>query len=246
MGFFKATTVQGECDKAAQILKSFIGNAPSPYLKNLLTNTYIDKKKIPLEVISNAKGLAIFTGFRAGMYFAGAGGSGVVVARLPDGSWSPPSAFSVRSGSVGLVYGVDVYDCVCVLNTEAAVDCYKKCETSLGGAVALAAGPIGGNFNSKNAQPVWTYTKSRGLYGGLTVDGTVIKERSDANADFYGAKLSPTQILQGEVNVQGGINKWPGGANQLIEVLKVAEGKGGDVKVLQEISTEPTPGDMTQ
>ncbi|KAM5342268.1 hypothetical protein ACJ41O_013234 [Fusarium nematophilum] len=227
MGLFKASGVRKECDKAAQILKSFV-----------------DKGKIPQQVIENCQGVAIFTGFRAGMYLAGAGGSGVVVARLADGTWSPPSAFSVRSGSIGLVYGIDVYDCVCVLNTQAAVDAYKVPEMSLGGAVALAAGPVGGNVNLGEVRPVWTYTKSRGLYGGLTVDGTVIKEKSDANADFYGFSVTAAQILQGEVKPQGGAGNWSTGAKQLIEVLKAAEGKGGDAKVLQAISTEPTPGDM--
>lgn len=52
------------------------------------------------------------------MYLTGNGGSGLVSSRLPNGSWSPPSAFSVRTGSVGLAYGVDVYACVCVLNTQ--------------------------------------------------------------------------------------------------------------------------------
>ena len=178
------------------------------------------------------------------MYLAGAGGSGVVVARLSDGSWSPPSAFSVRSGSIGLVYGFDVYDCVCVLNTQAAVEAYTKPEASLGGATALAAGPIGGNANIKEVKPVWTYTKSRGLYGGLTVDGTVIKERLGANADFYGANITTAQILRGEVRAQGGADKWPAGSKQLTEILKVAEGKGADETVLQGISTEPTPGDL--
>jgi SH3 domain-containing YSC84-like protein 1 len=191
-------------------------------------------------------GLAIFTGIRAGMYLAGSGGSGVVVARLPDGTWSPPSAFSVRSGGIGLVYGVDVYDCVCVLNTQAAVDAYSKPEMNLGGAVALAAGPMGGTPNIKEVKPVWTYTKSRGLYGGLTVDGTVIKEKPDANADFYGSKVTATQILKGEVKVQDGDTKWPAGAKQLTEVLKLADGKGADAKVLQEISTEPTLGDLKE
>lgn len=109
MGLLKGSSMQEDCDKAAHILKSFT-----------------KKGKIPAEAIAAAKGIAIFTGFRAGMYFAGNGGSGVVVARLPDGSWSPPSAFSVRSGSFGLVYGVDVYDCVCVLNTDAAVTAYTS------------------------------------------------------------------------------------------------------------------------
>ncbi|KUJ09136.1 DUF500-domain-containing protein [Mollisia scopiformis] len=231
MGLFTSTGVGKESDKAAQILKSFVS-----------------KGKIPTEAIANAKGLAIFSAIRAGMYLAGSGGSGIVVARLADGTWSPPSAFSVRSGSIGLVYGVDVYDCVCVLNTDAAVEAYSKPEMNLGGTVAAAAGPIGGtaDMNMKEYKPVWVYTKSRGLYGGLTVDGTVIKEKGDANAEFYGSKVTAAQILRGDVRAQVGGSKWPAGAKQLVEVLKLAEGKRADEGVLQGISTEPTPGDLEE
>lgn len=204
-----------------------------------------DNGKIPREAIVNAKGLAIFSGFRAGMYLAGAGGSGVVVARLPDGTWSPPSAFSVRSGSIGLVGGVAVYDCVCVLNTQAAVDAYTKPEVTLGGSVAVAVGPMN-TSDVKDAKAVWTYTKSLGLYGGLTVDGTSIKANPDANEDFYGARKTTAQILEGEVEARAGAGNWPAGAKTLVEVLKMAAGEGVDVKVLGEISTEPTPGDLTQ
>ncbi|KAF4447961.1 hypothetical protein F53441_8552 [Fusarium austroafricanum] len=224
MGLFKTADLRQESEKSARILKSFV-----------------DKNKIPSNVISNAKGLAIFTGFRAGMYFAGAGGSGVVISRLPDGSWSSPSAFSVRSGSVGLVYGIDVYDCICVLNTQEAVDAYKKSEVNLGSAVALAAGPLGGNVNMGDVKPVWTYTKSRGVYGGLTVDGTSIKEKKDVNAEFYGAEVTSTQILEGKVN--GG---WSSNIQGLLEVVKSAEGKSADNKILQGISAEPIPGDLTE
>lgn len=218
------------------------------YIPQLIEEAHatLDKGKIPQEVIANAKGLAIFTAFRAGMYLVGTGGSGLVTARLPDGTWSPPSAFSVRSGGIGLVYGVDVYDCVCVLNTQAAVDAYTNPEVNLDGGFALAAGPLGGTANRKEAKPVWTYTKSRGLYGGLTVDGTVIKERPDANADFYGSRVTTAQILKGEVAAQDGVSKWPAGAKKLTEVLKMIDGKGADAKVLQEISTGPTPGDLKE
>jgi lipid-binding SYLF domain-containing protein len=205
-----------------------------------------DKGKIPAEIIAKAKGLAIFSGFRAGMYLAGAGGSGIVIARLPDGSWSPPSAFSVRSGAIGLVYGVDVYDCVCVLNTDAAVDSYAKPEMNLGGGVALAAGPLGGTANVKEVKPVWTYTKSLGLYGGVTVDGTIIKEKPGMNADFYGSNVTAAQVLRGELPPLDGQTLWPAGRKQLMEILKLVEGKDADVKILQEISTEPTPGDLKQ
>ncbi|CAG7557834.1 unnamed protein product [Fusarium equiseti] len=224
MGLFKSSDLSTECEKSARILKSFI-----------------DKNKIPSNVIANAKGLAIFTGFRAGMYFAGAGGSGVVIARLPNGTWSSPSAFSVRSSSVGLVYGIDVYDCICVLNTTEAVDVYKKAEVNLGGAVALAAGPLGGNVNVGDVKPVWTYTKSRGIYGGLTVDGTVIKEKKDVNAGFYGREVSSGEILEGHVEAG-----WDPRIHELLEVVKIAEGKSADRKVLEGISGEPTPGDLTE
>lgn len=137
-----------------------------------------------------------------------------------------------------------MYDCVCILNTEAAVEAYSKPEMNLGGGVALAAGPAGWNGDKDEMKPVWTYTKSRGLYGGLTVDGTIIKERGDANAEFFGKKVSAAQVLRGEVESRGGPNVWPAGAKQLTEVLKLAEGKAGDKRVLQEISTEPTPGDL--
>lgn len=77
-----------------------------------------DKGKITREIIRDAKEIAISSGVRAAMYLTGNGGSGIVSARLPNGSWSPPSAFSVRTGGVGLAYGVDVYDCIWVLNTQ--------------------------------------------------------------------------------------------------------------------------------
>jgi SH3 domain-containing YSC84-like protein 1 len=174
------------------------------------------------------------------MWVGGTGGSGIVVARLPDGSWSPPSAFSVRSGGIGVVLGMDVYDCVCVLNTQDAVDAYMKSETSLGAGATIAAGPVGGtaDISSKDVKPVWTYTKSRGLYGGLTVDGTVLSEKAEVNAKQYGKKITAAKILKGEV-------KWPE-TRRLPEVLKIAEKKSADAAVLGGMSSEPTPGDMTE
>ena len=176
------------------------------------------------------------------MWVSGSGGSGVVLVRLPDGSWSGPSSFSVASGGFGMVYGLDVYDCVCILNTDEAVEAYSTPELSLGGGVAVTAGPW--NAEKHDLKPVWTYTKSKGLYGGLSVDGTVIRERKEANAEFYEKKVTAAQILQGGVDVRTGPDVWPAGASQLMEVLKLAEGKLGDKSVLHGISSEPTPGDM--
>lgn len=182
------------------------------------------------------------------MFLAGAGGSGVVVARLADGSWSPPSAFSVRSGSVGYVYGIDIYDCICILNTDVAIQAYTQPEVHLGGAAELAVGPASASTTEMKGKQkdVWVYTKSKGLYGGVTVEGSIIKEKAEVNAEFYGEKVSCKQILGGEVAAQTGTAQWPQGALKLHEMLKVSEGKSADSKVLQDISNEPTPGDQLE
>lgn len=76
------------------------------------------------------------------------------------------------------------------------------------------------------------------------MDGTVIKEKPETNADFYGGKITSEHILRGGVVPQEGADKWPMAATRLTEILKLGEGKTADSKVLHEISVEPTPGDL--
>ncbi|KAI1390480.1 uncharacterized protein F4822DRAFT_393276 [Hypoxylon trugodes] len=279
---FWPTTMDKECDKAARILKSFCkdgfyattSSTPSssrPSSSSSSSGPSGKSKalvKIPQPVIANAKGLAIFTTFRTGFHISGAGGSGLVVARLPDGRWSPPAGFLVHTLGAGVMAGLDIYDCICVLNTPAAVDAFARPRLSLGGEVAVAAGPIGAGTGveaalGKSGKPVWSYMKTRGLYGGVQVDGTVVVQRPDANAAFYGVdKISVDKILKGEVPDNSGRPKpnsgtekpsgkkeeaivlWPEGARQLSEVLKAAEGKGADEGVMKELGNQPTPGDL--
>jgi len=209
MKLSKSTNMKEQSEKAAHTLR-----------------TFLEKAKIPPIVIAKAQGLAIFTAFRAGMYFAGTAGTGIMIARLPDGTWSPPSAFTVRSGSIGIVYGADVFDCICVFNTKEAMDDYQKSEMQLGGGVTLAAGPVGGDANTSERKPIWTYTRSRGLYGGITLDSTVISESSEANSEFYGGPATAKQILSGEVKGKEGPTHWPAGAKELIRLLEEVD-KGG-------------------
>ncbi|OTB02552.1 hypothetical protein M426DRAFT_322489 [Hypoxylon sp. CI-4A] len=273
---FWPTSMDKECDKAARILKSFCKDGfyanqsssstnppPSPNRATPTPSGPSGKPKvlvkIPQSAIANAKGLAIFTTFRTGFHISGAGGSGLVVSRLPDGRWSPPAGFLVHTLGAGIMAGLDIYDCVCVLNTPAAVEAFTKPRLSLGGEIAVVAGPIGAGHSveaalSKSIKPVWSYMKSRGLYGGVQVDGTVIIQRPDANAAFYGVdKITVDKILRGEVQHPNKISNtgkkddivmWPEGARQLNEVLKAAEGKGADEGVMKQLGDQPTPGDL--
>ncbi|PSR81799.1 hypothetical protein BD289DRAFT_438648 [Coniella lustricola] len=207
--------------------------------------------KIPQKAIESAAGLAIFTTFRTGLHISGAGGSGVLVARLPDGSWSPPSGFLVHTLGAGFMIGLDIYDCVCILRTPEAVAAFTRPRLSLGGEIGLVAGPVGAGKAvdaavAQSTKPVWGYVKSRGLYAGVQADGTVIISRPDANAAFYGLKgIKVNDILQGKVPTQGQDAMWPQGGRHLMEVLKSAEGKANvDQALLKEIHDEPTPGDF--
>ncbi|KAM0330775.1 hypothetical protein ACHAQA_003729 [Verticillium albo-atrum] len=157
---FLPTTMDRECEKAAHILKSFCKEGiTSDHVQDKKSGetTPVDSKqkekaprkspgaivKIPSKVIAKAQGLAIFTTARVGFQFSGATGSGVLIARRPDGSWSPPSGIQVHALGAGFMIGVDIYDCVCVINSQEALKAFMSTRVSLGPDVAVTAGPYG-------------------------------------------------------------------------------------------------------
>ncbi|KAF2834087.1 DUF500-domain-containing protein [Patellaria atrata CBS 101060] len=240
---FWPTTLDIESDKAARILRSFCkdgfyqeeikSDGPRKHKEKVL-------KKIPPEVIRNAKGLAIFTTMRTGLWFSGAGGAGVLVAKLPDGSWSPPSGLMSHTVGLGFLAGVDIYDCVLVINTEKALQAFSSVRCTIGGEVSAVAGPVGvgGVVETelhKRQAPVFTYLKSRGLYAGVQVDGTIFIERTDENERFYNQRIPVADILAGKVRHP------PYEVRPLLETIKAAQ---GDTDVDESLLTsEPPPGD---
>ncbi|KAI9709787.1 MAG: hypothetical protein M1820_003190 [Bogoriella megaspora] len=241
---FWPTTLDKESDKAARILRSFCKDgfytdedrkpADGPTARQRVV------KKVPPEVIRKAKGLAIFTTMRTGLWVSGAGGSGILIGRKEDGTWSPPSGILLHTAGLGFLIGVDIYDCVVVINTQKALDAFSKLRCTLGGEVSAVAGPVGagGMLETeihKRQAPVFTYLKSRGFYAGVQVDGTVIIERTDENANFYGEKISCADILAGKVRHP------PYELKMLMETLKAAEGDKNVNTAL--LPSEPPPGD---
>ncbi|KAF8858750.1 DUF500-domain-containing protein [Acephala macrosclerotiorum] len=248
---FWPTGLGPESDKAARILKSFCKDGfykeqpPSP------TGTPTGPKgkpkvlvKIPQKVIQNCVGLAIFTVMRTGLWVSGAGGSGVLIAKKEDGSWSPPSGILIHTLGVGFMAGIDIYDCVVVINNRKALEAFSKLRVSLGGELSVVAGPVGvgGILESevmKDRKPIWTYVKSRGLYGGLQIDGTIIVERNDENAKFYNERIPVGQILAGHVK------HVPQEVRMLMEVVKAAEGRTDvDSGIMAQADSMPPPGDV--
>ena len=179
---------------------------------------------------------------RTGLHWSGAGGSGIIVARHPSGQWSPPSGILIHTMGWGFIAGADIYDCVCVINNENGMQGFTKVRCTLGGEVSAAVGPLGGGSQveselAKRQAPVFTYTKGRGLYVGIQVDGTIIVERGSENERFYGKEgIKNTEILAGEVQPP------QGSVVQLWETLLACEGERYDSSKLPPPNGK-SPGD---
>jgi SH3 domain-containing YSC84-like protein 1 len=191
--------VQDDVDQAVTIVERFQA---------------IPERAIPDWVLRNARGLAILTVTKAGFIGSARGGSGIVVARTGKG-WSAPSAIGTGGLGVGFQAGVEITEFVIVLNTQEAVDAFsKQGNVTLGANLSAAAGPVGRTAEANVAlqTATYTYSISQGLFAGVSLEGTVIATRDDANAEYYGKPVTAKDILAGKV-------KSPAGERKLLKVL---------------------------
>ncbi|GAA5804629.1 hypothetical protein HPULCUR_010131 [Helicostylum pulchrum] len=160
------TSLADECKKAAKILNSFVD--PGPGMDKL----------IPAGIIEKAQGLAIYTVLKVGFLFSGRAGSGIVVAKLPEGGWSATSCIGTGGIDAGGQIRAELTDFVLVLNTKEAVKSFSKGDNvTLGDNVLVAAGPIGRNAEAS----------------GVSLEGSIVVTRGDANEKFYGQRVTAKQ-----------------------------------------------------
>ncbi|KAG6057966.1 hypothetical protein E4U17_000670 [Claviceps sp. LM77 group G4] len=202
-------SLKSECKKCGKILTSFVNPRQA----------FGPDKVIPPSILSNAKGFAIITILKAGCLGSGRVGSGLVVARLPDGSWSAPSAIAAAGGGFGGQIGFELTDFVFVLNDASAVKTFAQMGSiTLGGNASLAAGPVGRNAEAagaaslKSVSGIFSYSKTKGLFAGVSLEGMAIIERRDANEKLYGTRFTAMQLLTGSVRP-------PPAADSLMTVL---------------------------
>ncbi|SPO23440.1 uncharacterized protein UTRI_02119 [Ustilago trichophora] len=161
-------------------------------------------RKIPPAVIKRAKGIIIYTAMRSGIApLGGAGGAGLMLARLPDGSWSAPSSITPNNLAVGLLLGFDIFDVILVVNTDRAMQSFKSHKVTLGAETAVAAGPFGTGISGEmgiDRSPVFSYVRSRGLYGGVEAMAQAFLHRFDENERiYYWPGITAADILEGRV-----------------------------------------------
>lgn len=155
---------------------------------------------IPASLLQQAQGIAVIPGvLRMGFIFGGRRGRGIVTTRGSDGNWTNPSFITVTGGSVGAQIGVESIDIVLVFGSARSVQNIGRGKFTLGGDVAVTAGPAGRASQATTdltfTSEVYSYTDSRGLFAGASLEGTRLAIDVQANTNFYppGSSAQPLQ-----------------------------------------------------
>ena len=146
--------------------------------------------------LKNAKGLLIVPSLLKGGFIAGgSGGYAVLVVRdAKTGEWSQPAFYTIGSVSFGLQAGAESAEVIMVIRTQKALDALFTTKLKLGGDISIAAGPHGGGGKSSVKTDIVSFAKSKGLYAGLNLEGSVLKVSGDSNKAYYNQEVSPVDI----------------------------------------------------
>jgi len=142
---------------------------------------------------------------KAGFIFGGSGGRALVVAKdAKTGKWSGPVFYAMATASVGFQAGISVSENVTLVMTEKGFNSLLATSFKMGGDASVAAGPVGAGAKSDIVADLITFSRAKGVYGGLNLDGTVVTASDDWNQAFYGKKVLPPDVLvRGDVHNKG-------------------------------------------
>ncbi len=131
---------------------------------------------------------------RGGFIFGASGGNAVMIARKDDGAWSEPVFMTVGSLSFGFQAGLEGSEIVLAVMTQRGVENILSTSVKLGGDLTVAAGPIGAGAKAQTAD-ILAFSRSRGLYGGISLEGAVLKARHSWNRGYYGEDVRPIDVI---------------------------------------------------
>src|SRR6478752_6413049 len=185
-------------------------------------------KGIPEEVLEHAKCVAVIPHMvKGGFVFGGKGGKGVATCRTANG-WSAPAFITISGGSWGLQIGVEAVDVVMIIQNEKGMQRLLSSNFHVGADASAAAGPVGRHAEAgttwKLDTEILTYSRAKGVFAGLTLEGASIRQDNDSRRAIYGPKVTTRALLLGKVAVPSVVEPF------LVEVRgakaqAVAEGK---------------------
>lgn len=182
-----ALAVAGTGRAEAQSREDSTVSAAQAVVKDLVE---IPLKGIPRKLLADSQAVAIIPNVIKGSFVIGARhGNGVLLVRAPDGNWHAPVFISLTGGNVGWQVGVQSTDVVLVFKTRKSAESLLSNKLTLGGDAAIAAGPVGREVSAATdarlGAEIYSYSRSRGLFAGVSIDGSVLRPDSLANAAYY-------------------------------------------------------------
>ena len=171
-------------------------------------------KAIPADVLSNAKCVAVFPEVvKAAFGVGGRGGRGVASCRTAQG-WSAPAYFGLGGGSFGFQIGLEVTDFIMLFMGDDGMNSLLSSKVELGGDASVAAGPVGreagAGTDAKFNSQILSYSRSKGLFAGVALKGTVIETHDDDMKDAYGTGVTAKDVLKdNKATAPAGIRAFP-------------------------------------
>ncbi len=158
------------------------------------------------DVIKSGKGVAIFPAVtKAGLMIGGQVGEGLVLLRNPNGTWNGPSFMSLSGASIGIQIGAQSVGLVLVITNEEGLRAFTGGNSfKLGADVAIAAGPVGRDASAatdtRAKASIYSYSMSKGLFAGMSFEGSVLNQNRDANRAYWGRDMSAQAALKKPAN----------------------------------------------
>ena len=161
-------------------------------------------KGIPEEVLEHAKCVAVIPHMvKGGFVFGAKGGKGVATCRTAEG-WSAPAFITISGGSWGLQIGIEAVDVVLIIQNEKGMQKLLSSNFHVGADASAAAGPVGRHAEAgtdwKMDTEILTYSRAKGVFAGLTLEGASIRQDSDSRHAIYGRKVTTRALLLGQVS----------------------------------------------
>ena len=163
------------------------------------------KEKIPQKLLDVTQGIIIIPKLiNAGLGIGGKRGKGIAVVKREDGTWSDPAFITLTGGSIGFQIGVQSIDLVLIFKNRETLEKIGRGSFTLGGDASVTAGPVGRNSSAstdyKMEAEIYSYSRSKGLFAGISLSGSSLSVDSKSNAAFYGKETDAKTIFSGSAN----------------------------------------------
>ncbi|UCC41824.1 MAG: lipid-binding SYLF domain-containing protein [Candidatus Aminicenantes bacterium] len=161
----------------------------------------IPEEGMPTALLGKAYGIAVIPNvIKAAYGIGGRYGRGVLLVRTEEGDWSNPSFISLAGGSLGWQIGIQSADIILVFKNRKTIESISRGKFTLGADASVAAGPVGRHAEASTdiqlKAEIYSYSKSRGLFAGISIEGAALQIDHNANSDFYGRRyINPREIF---------------------------------------------------